>query len=68
MDEVRIYNRALSQAQIAYLADTTPGDGQLHSVPSQAELFEASAQSTLVVNFADFAILADMWLDYELWP
>ena len=68
MDEVRIYNRALSPAQIAYLADTTPADGELHSVPSLAELFEAAAQSTLVVNFADFAVLADRWLDQELWP
>ena len=68
MDEIRIYNRALTAAQIAYLADTTPADGELHSVPSQAELLEAGAQSTLVVNFADFAVLADMWLDQELWP
>jgi hypothetical protein len=68
MDEVRIYNRALSAAQIAYLADTTPADGELHSLPSQAELFEAGTQSTLVVNFADFAVLADRWLDQELWP
>ena len=66
MDEVRIY--ALTAAQIAYLADTTPADGELHSVPSLAELFEAGSQSTLVVNFADFAVLADRWLDEELWP
>ena len=68
MDEVRIYDRALTAAQIAYLADTTPADGELHSVPSLAELFEAGSQSTLVVNFADFAVLADRWLDEELWP
>ncbi len=68
MDEVRIYNRTLTAAQIAYLADTTPADGELHSVPSQAELLEAGDQSTLVVNFADFAVLADRWLDQELWP
>ncbi|MBN2183486.1 MAG: LamG domain-containing protein [Sedimentisphaerales bacterium] len=68
MDEVRIYNRALSAAQIAYLADTTPADGQLHSVPSPAELFEAVTQGTLVVNFADFAVLADKWLDEMFWP
>ncbi len=68
IDEARIYNRALTAAQIAYLADTTPDDGELHSVPSQAELLEAGTQSTLVVNFADFAILADRWLDEELWP
>jgi hypothetical protein len=68
MDDIRIYNLALSAAQIAYLADTTPDDGELHSVLSQVELFEAGMQSTLVVNFADFAVLADRWLDQELWP
>jgi hypothetical protein len=68
MDEVRIYNRALTAAQIAYLADTTPADGELHSVPSLAELFEAGDQSTLVVNFADFAVLANRWLDEDFWP
>jgi len=31
LDDVRIYSRALSQAEIAYLADDTPGDGQLYA-------------------------------------
>jgi hypothetical protein len=68
MDDVRIYNRALTPAQVAYLADTTPADGELHSVPSLAELFEAGDQSTLVVNFRDFAVLANHWLEKMLWP
>jgi len=69
MDEVRIYNRALSPAEIAYLADTTPGDGQLHiPVPSPAELYEFEELGSRAVNFRDFAFLADVWLDEMLWP
>jgi len=69
LDEVRIYNRALSQAEIAYLADGTPGDGQLHiPVPSAADLSDEEPQGSKWINFKDFAILAGQWLDEQLWP
>ncbi len=69
LDEIRIYNRALSAAQVAYLADTTPADGQLDvTVPSPAELYEVEAEGIRSVNFSDFAVLADKWLDEMLWP
>ena len=68
IDEVRIYNRALSAAQVAYLADTSPNDGELHSVPSRAEFYEAGQGTTRVVNFSDYAVLADLWLTEMLWP
>jgi len=68
MDEVRIYNRALTAAQVAYLADTTPADGELHSVPSKAEFYEVGDQSVVMVNFNDFAVLAQQWLSQMQWP
>jgi hypothetical protein len=69
LDEVRAYNRALSAAEIAYLADTTPGDGSLHvPVPSFAELYEGETEGSRIVNFRDFAFLANMWLEEQLWP
>jgi len=69
IDDLRIYSRALSQAEIAYLADDTPGDGQLYtSVPSVANLSDGEPQGSKVVNFLDFAVLADQWLDELLWP
>jgi len=37
-------------------------------VPSAANLYDAEAQGSKVVNFKDFAVLADMWLDEQLWP
>jgi hypothetical protein len=64
LDEVRIYNRALSPAEIAYLADTTPNDGQLHvPVQSPAELYEGEEPGSRKIDFKDFAVLADMWLE-----
>ncbi|UCG58717.1 MAG: discoidin domain-containing protein [Phycisphaerales bacterium] len=69
LDEARIYDRALSPAQIAHLADLTPGDGQLHiPVRSPSELYDAETPGSRRVDFKDFAVLADQWLDEQLWP
>jgi hypothetical protein len=69
LDEARIYNRALSPAEMAYLADTTPNDGQLHVlVPSPAELYDAEAAGSQKIDLKDFAILADNWLTEQMWP
>jgi hypothetical protein len=69
MDDVRIYNRALSQAEIAYLADETPGDGQLYTpVFSAANIHDAEPPGSKSVNFKDFAVLVGGWLDEQLWP
>lgn len=69
LDEARIYSRALSAAEIAYLADLTPDDGQLHvPVPSPAELYDAEQLGSRKINLNDFAILADRWLEELLWP
>jgi len=57
IDEVRIYNRALSAAEIAWLAGYT----SLVSIP-------ADLQRDNVINFKDFAKLADSWLEEILWP
>jgi hypothetical protein len=39
-----------------------------HPLLSDAELYEGEAQGYRVVNFKDFAILADSWLEERLWP
>jgi len=68
-DDFRIYDRALSDAEVAYLADQTPGDGELYVVlKSPAELYDAEPQKSRSVNLMDYAILADAWLDEVLWP
>ena len=69
MDEVYIYHRALTPAEIAYLADDTPGDSELYiQVPSIADLHSEEPILSRSVNFKDFAVLADQWLDEQLWP
>jgi hypothetical protein len=69
LDEVRIYNRALTAAEVAYIADTTPGDGELHiPVPSVAEVYQEEPEGQRRVNFKDFAMVANKWLEEGMWP
>ncbi len=62
IDDFRIYDYALSQPEIAHIA--TNGTG-IFDIPlmSPADLFTDDH-----INFRDFAILADSWLDEQLWP
>jgi hypothetical protein len=69
VDDVRIYNRALSPAEIAYLADDTPDDSELYvPVVSVANVSNEEPPLSRSVNFKDFVLLADVWLDEQLWP
>jgi hypothetical protein len=69
MDEVRIFNRALEPNEIAYLADTTPGDGEIYTpLTSIAELYSGEPKGSRIVNFKDFAVLAKIWLEEDLFP
>jgi hypothetical protein len=69
IDEVRLYSRALTEAEVRYLADRTPGDGKLYiPLTSPAELYSAEPANQKSVNLKDFAQLATKWLDRQLWP
>jgi hypothetical protein len=69
LDEARIYNRALTAIEIAYLADVTPSDWKMQSpVPSAAELYAEEPEGKRVINFKDFSMIADKWLEEEMWP
>jgi hypothetical protein len=57
LDEFRIYKRALAGAEVAWLAGRTAP----FSIP--ADMHEDG-----VINFKDFAQLADSWLQELLWP
>jgi hypothetical protein len=57
VDDVKIWNRALTAAEIAWLAGYTSPV----SIP-------ADLQQDDVINFKDFAKLADSWLEQLLWP
>ncbi len=69
IDEVQIYKRTLSALEVAYLADLTPGDGQL-SVPiaSPADVSSDEPAGQKSINLSDFAVLAEYWLGDQTWP
>jgi hypothetical protein len=65
IDDVRVYDRALSAAEIAYIA--TDGMG-IFTVQSVANLYNDEALGDRAVNLRDFAKLANNWLVKKLWP
>jgi hypothetical protein len=96
-DDFRVYDYALSAAEIWYLAHSGTGGGTppdntkmllyynfnevsgltahnsstyvyYHPLLSDAELYKGEAKGSRVVNLKDFAILANSWLEEQLWP
>ncbi len=71
LDEVCIYNRALTEDEIVYLASYS--DPNIRPIYEEVNLY-FDEQCTLgwgclqVINFKDFAVLANYWLEEELWP
>jgi hypothetical protein len=63
MDDVRVYDYALSQAEVAWIA--TDGTGEV-LMTSEANLYYG--EDPEVINFRDFAKLFDYWGDEQLWP
>jgi len=61
IDDLQVYDYALSQAEVAYVA--TDGSGVFERPPSPADL---NADDT--VDFRDFVTLAVEWLRDGLWP
>jgi len=69
IDDVRIYDYALSQSEIAYLASAGSTGGEVYiPLSSPAELYKTEPQGSRVINFMDFAVLVKMWLEEQLWP
>ncbi|MDI9431369.1 MAG: LamG domain-containing protein [Planctomycetota bacterium] len=62
IDDFRIYDYVLPEAEIAYLA--TDGTGMLPWNLGLAGDLDGSG----TVDFDDFALLAEQWLDNPLWP
>ena len=67
VDEARIYSVQLSKEQIAYLA--TNGAPTLHiQIPSDADVYQGEAPGSQWINFRDYALIADKYLEQVLWP
>jgi hypothetical protein len=67
IDDLRIYNYALSSPEVGYLA-TKGGSGVYFPLDSVANLYDAEPQNQKKINFKDYAILAEQWLKQVLWP
>jgi MSHA biogenesis protein MshQ len=65
MDDVRIYDYALSDTEVAYVA--TNGSGYL-PLDSIANLYDSEPLGQKAVNFKDYAVLMASWLEEKLWP
>jgi len=65
IDDVRVYNRALTAAEVGYLASDSTGVVDIQSI---ANLIDGEAPGKKAVNLRDFAMLADNWLQEEMWP
>ncbi len=64
IDDVRVYNSALSPEEIAYITTDSTGIMALESV---ADIYK-EARGKGVINLKDFAVLADTWLEEKLYP
>jgi len=62
IDDVRIYNYTLSQGEVLYLADP---NGMFYQ---PLEDWRADIDDNDKVDFKDYVILANNWLDEILWP
>jgi len=70
VDDVRLYDWALSADEIATVKSggTVALPAIYTPVGSAAELWDAEPANSRRVNFNDYAILADQWLEERLWP
>jgi hypothetical protein len=71
IDEVRYYNTALSHGQVGSLAgETAPYNQPIHMLltPPEPGINIYDGDPLPVVDLKDFAALAEIWLDEQLWP
>jgi hypothetical protein len=68
VDEVRVYSRALSQDEIAWLAGkTAPFTQPLYQLLTPQDT-AIDMDSDGKINLKDYALLVDIWLEEQLWP
>ncbi len=69
IDEVRVYDKALSQAELqSIMAGGTGTVSDYHPLNARGELYSGEAQNSRVVNFKDLAVMLSQWLQRQLWP
>lgn len=64
LDDLRIYDYALSRAEILGVI----GSDLYVPLTSLANISDEEPANSKKVNFRDFAVLADQWLEQQSWP
>jgi hypothetical protein len=67
LDDIRIYNRALYDQEVKFLA-TRGAQTWYYPLESPGNIYDGEPQGQKIVNFRDFALLANDWLEADLWP
>jgi hypothetical protein len=65
LDDFRIYDYALSHPEVLYLAK---GAGSESYQPLQPVLSSVDPYEDGRIDFRDFAVMAEFWLEESLWP
>ncbi len=70
IDDVRIFNYPLSATEIATVkaGGTLPAKDVHYPLASPAEVYDAEPAGSRSINFKDYAVLMDRWLDEGLFP
>ena len=63
LDDFKIYDYALSHSEVLNLAGLS---SWYQPVLSEADLYQDSSEE--IINFRDYIVLIDAWLEEELWP
>jgi hypothetical protein len=67
IDDVRIYDYALSKEEAAYLA-TNGGAGIHIPIPSPANVYNKEPEGSQWINLKDYSLITGSWLEEMLWP
>jgi len=73
IDDMRLYSKALSAEEIQYLATDGTGTRNMQKVFIERDNYNNSTATigglpVQIINFNDFAIIAQHWLNQQYWP
>jgi hypothetical protein len=68
LDDVRIYDRQLSEEEIQYLAGNMAPNYYGLGTADAANIYPSGIRGSEVIDFKDLAMVATQWLESDLWP
>jgi len=69
IDDLRIHDRALSQEEVNTVMNGKGlDDAAYYPLVSPANLYDLEPPLSKRINLKDFAVLAQQWLELQLWP